>query len=90
MARMHCAETIIFLEWTMSDMRTLTTRLVVMPEGEPIFSDQATHIEIEDESAGEFVIVKQLQEGYGKIGISPEDWPAIRRAIDKLVKACRL
>jgi hypothetical protein len=61
-----------------------------VPEGEPIFSDHATHIEIEDEAAGEFVVVKQLQEGYGKIGISPEDWPAIRKAIDKLVKACRL
>jgi hypothetical protein len=89
MARMRCAETIIFLEWAMTDMRTLTTRLVVVPEGEPIFSDFATHIEIDDHAAGEFVVVKQFQEGYGKIGISPEDWPAIRKAIDKLVKACR-
>ena len=74
----------------MSDMRTLTTRLVVVPEGEPIFSDNAMHIEIEDEAAGEFVVVKQLLDGYGQIAISPKDWPAIRKAIDKLVKACRL
>jgi len=38
---------------------TRITRLSVIPREEPIFSEQATHIAIEDEAAGEFVKVSQ-------------------------------
>lgn len=38
---------------------TRVTRVTVLPEGEPVFSERATHIEIEDEAAGEFVKVSQ-------------------------------
>ena len=38
---------------------TRITRYTIAPEGEPIFSELATHVEIDDEAAGEFVVIKQ-------------------------------
>lgn len=66
------------------------TQITVAPEGEPIFSEAATHITIED-VAGEFVKVKQIcdHSENGTIAINPEEWPAIRDAIDSMIAECR-
>jgi hypothetical protein len=66
-----------------------TIKWTVVREKEPLFDELATDIEIVDEAAGEFVEVKQHVEGNGKIQFGPEDWPAIREAIDCAVKLCR-
>lgn len=63
--------------------------MVTVPQGEELFSEQATEIEIVNEASGEFVVVQQHYEGYGKIGINPEEWPVLREAIDKMIKECR-
>lgn len=71
-------------------MTTRTTQVVVLPEGQPLYAESATKIEITDESAGEFVIIDQSgTSDFGKIGVSPEDWPAIREAVDKMISECR-
>jgi hypothetical protein len=69
---------------------TRITSLVIAPKSEPIFSECATHVRIVDEAAGEFVEVEQ-QGGpsLGKIQFSPEEWPHLRRAINRMVKECR-
>jgi hypothetical protein len=47
-------------------------------------------LEIEDEAAGEFVRVKQnASTGISEITIEPNEWPALRAAIDDFVKFCR-
>lgn len=67
-----------------------TTALTVAPEGEPTFSEMATTVAICDEAAGEFVEVKQRgRVDIGKIQINPEEWPSLREAIDRMIKACR-
>jgi hypothetical protein len=64
---------------------TRTTKVVIVPEGEPLFNQEATEIEIVDEAAGEFVEVRQCSDAYdGKIGITVEEWPTIRKAIDQI------
>lgn len=66
------------------------TAVTVCKKGEPIFSEYATRVEIVDEAAGEFVEVSQAgREGGGKIAIDPNEWPALRDAIDELIAACR-
>lgn len=66
------------------------TRFVVAPQGEPLYSEMTTTIEITDEAAGEFVEVKQHgAPELGKVQIAPEDWPMIRKAFDRLIKDCR-
>ena len=75
----------------MKSMAQRYTQITVAPEGDPIFSEQATHISIEDECAGEFVKVSQIGDHAerGIIEINPEEWPALRDAIDTMIAACR-
>jgi DNA-binding protein YbaB len=67
-----------------------TLSVIVMPETEPVYSEMATRITIEDEAGGEFVEVSQ--EGrlsLGKIAIDPAEWPTLRAAIDDMIAQCR-
>jgi hypothetical protein len=76
----------------MSDINyeTRITQVVVVPEGEPTFSDLATTIQIEDEVEGmEFLIVKQNLKGEAYIRIYPPEWPMLRAAIDDMMARCR-
>ena len=71
-------------------IETRITRLVVVPEGMQLFHEQATTVEIEDEAAGEFVVVRQVSEdGAGSVCIDPSEWPALREAIDRMIAECR-
>jgi len=69
---------------------TRVTALVVLPVGQPTFSEMATTVGIVDEAAGEFVEVAQCGRlDTGKIQLSPGEWPAIREAIDRMIAECR-
>lgn len=68
-----------------------TTRLVVLPPGEPLFSEHATTVEIVDEAGGEFVVVEQNCPDHGwvgKVAITPEEWPVLRDAIHRMIADC--
>ena len=68
---------------------TRITQVVVVPEGEPMCSELATTIEIEDEAEGvEFLIVKQNLVP-GGIRIYPQEWMMIRSAINDMMARCR-
>lgn len=69
-----------------------TTKLVVIPPCEPLFSEHATTVEIVDESGGEFVVVSQDCPDHGCVGrvaINPEEWPVLRDAIHRMIADCR-
>ena len=70
--------------------KTITGSLIVMPEGGEIFSDMATIISIKDESGGPFVIVSQSHPTSkpGEIRIISDDWPEIKKAIDRIMEVC--
>ena len=67
---------------------TRVTRITVMPEGEPVFSECATNIEIEDEASGEFVKVSQggVHGDASKFIMFCDraEWTAIRSAVDTI------
>lgn len=74
----------------MKPMTKRLTQLTVLPEGEPIFSEMATHISIEDEACGEYVRVTQYgAKAKREININPEEWPVLRDAIDDMIYGCR-
>lgn len=74
----------------MTPYETRTIAVIVAPLGEPTFSERATEIRIEDESGGEYVVIEQHPDsGSQRIAINPEEWPAIRAAIDDMVANCR-
>ena len=69
------------------------TRLTVSPPGEPIFSEQATDVEIVDEAAGEFLQVRQksghINADSQTIQVSAVEWPALSTAIERMLLQLR-
>lgn len=69
---------------------TRTTKITVLPKGEPLFHEGATEIAIVDEVGGEFLEVSQCSDRHeGTIKIDPAEWPSLKAAIDKMIKECR-
>jgi hypothetical protein len=58
--------------------------MTIAPEGEPIFSEMATDICIEDDSAGEYIVIKQSTRNDCTIAINPEEWDIIKATIDQM------
>jgi len=73
----------------MKQYHIITTRMTVVPEGEPIFSEMATHIEMQDEASGAFVELVQVgqigEAGRNAVQIDADEWPAIRGAVDQMI-----
>jgi hypothetical protein len=69
-------------------MNTITSRITVLPKGEPIFSYQATEISIVDEAGGPFFEIKQFpQVGEEQtIKFDVDEWPIIAKAVGKLIQ----
>jgi hypothetical protein len=69
-------------------MKTITSRITVLPKGEPIFSHQATEISIVDEAAGPFIEIKQFpQEGDEQsIKFNVDEWAYIAKAVGKILQ----
>lgn len=69
-------------------MKTITSRITVLPEGEPIFSHLATDINIVDEAAGPFIEMRQFpdhgEEKYTRFDI--DEWSYIAKAVGKLIQ----
>ena len=74
----------------MRDYEIRTTKLVVAPRGDQVYSEMATWVEVKDEASGEFVMLTQSgRTDNGQIAISPEEWPELRSAIDRMIAQCR-
>lgn len=69
-----------------ADRITRPTSWVVKPTGEPIFSERGMQVTICDDAGGEFVELRDGQNG--KTSIEPSEWPALRAAINKAVRWC--
>lgn len=70
----------------MTKYHEVTTAVVVKPEDQDLFGDFSTTVKIDDEGGGAFIVVEQqaLNQS-GEIRINPDEWPAIRSAIDRMV-----
>ncbi len=65
---------------------TITKGLIIKPVTEPIFSEQATTVELEDEAAGLYLVIRQSrQDGDSKISMTAEEWPMIREAVEQML-----
>ena len=63
---------------------------VHLKEGDEIFSESCTTVEIADEAGGEFVTVRQSSDSGGEeIKIDPIEWPSLRALIDEMIDQCR-
>lgn len=64
---------------------TQITAVNIRPADEPIFSEPATNVEIDDDGAGQFVVIRQDDQ---RIRIDGDVWPIIKETVDKMVKTC--
>jgi len=70
-------------------MKARVTQYTIAPEGEPIFHERAYTVTIDDQAAGEYVVIHSMDEDAGKLTVDPQDWPALREAIDTLIRECQ-
>lgn len=73
-------------------MKPRITKMSVLPDNCSIFEYTATHIAIDDEGAGEYVTITQHTDdrhGDHVVNINPDEWPAIRAAVNKMIKECK-
>jgi len=67
------------------------TSVVVVPQGKPLFDEFATTISIQNEVDGEFVAITQnAEESDGEIRFDVDEWPAVRAAINRMVRRIRI
>jgi hypothetical protein len=59
---------------------------ILHPLGQGTMSDFTTEIEVDDEGAGEFLVIRQpyahAKLSAGGVAIDPTEWPALRDAIE--------
>ena len=68
---------------------TITTQRRVIPAGKAIDDEGVTIIGIDDEGGGAFVTVRQEEQlNTNEIRIDPDAWPAIRAAVNRMVREC--
>ena len=73
----------------MTPIITITTKLCVVPSGKPIYDEAATTIGLDDEGGGLFVTIRQEDNlDTNEVKIDPEEWPAIRAAVNRMVREC--
>lgn len=65
------------------------TQITVLPVGEPIFSEKATIVSIDDEAGGEFITVKQQQMDFSSemdqmVTFDPEEWEEVKGVVDQM------
>ena len=76
----------------MNKYTNLITGITVVPEGEPIYSERATIISVDDEAAGAFIRIKQCPDDPepGEICIDLEEWPNIVEAGNAVIKTAKV
>lgn len=74
----------------MTAFHTITKGLIVKPKGEPIYSEMATEVYIDDDAGGPYVVLEQHgRADLGKVCIDQEEWPHIKDAIETMLAVCR-
>ena len=70
---------------------TRPLKWIIAPEGEHIFCEHGTLVEIVDEACGEYVSVTQQAdtEEIQKIFIDEDEWPLLKRAVNKAFSEIR-
>ena len=63
------------------------TQMSVLPEGEPLFSEHATTVKIEDDAGGEYLKIIQCRDDMesGVVAICPAEWPQIKSTVDLMM-----
>ena len=69
-----------------TEYHRVTTSYAVLPKGDPLFSEMATNVRMDDEGAGAFVVLEQTHDHSkkGQVRLDMQEWPAIRDAVEAM------
>lgn len=68
------------------EYETVVTQVTVKPSGKTIFDLGVSHVKIDDEGGGMFVVVRQESDASRReIQIDPLEWEPLKAAIDRMV-----
>lgn len=71
-------------------MATRPVQWLAAPDGEPLFGARGFRVSICDEGGGEFVTIESASDDeVAQLRIDPEEWPALRDAMEAAVAGCR-
>ena len=75
----------------MTEIESRATQITVVPKGEEIFSERATVVTVADDGGGEFLEIEQSDDCVkpGTIRIDPEEWGAIKLAVESLINTMK-
>jgi hypothetical protein len=73
----------------MIEYEARATRLHVIPKGAELFNGNGFTVALDDEGAGEFVIIAGNGERTNGFAVDPKSWPPLRDAIDLMIRECR-
>lgn len=62
-------------------------KVMIHQEDYPEMYETGFIVQIYDEGAGEFVKIENGEHCF--INICPDEWPALRKAINKMIKECK-
>lgn len=70
--------------------RTIITQRRVIPSGKTMDDEGVTIIGMDTEGGGAFVTIRQESAMDSDIiRIDPDEWPAVRAAVNRMVRECR-
>jgi hypothetical protein len=61
---------------------------IVLPKGEPLFSEMAFIVTMEDECAGAFVSILQQTDKAPTIMVDKTEWEALKVVVDEMLLNC--
>lgn len=59
----------------------LITQVVVLPRGEPLYSQQALFVSVEDEAAGPFLTIKSNDDRTAEVAVNIEEIDSLKAAM---------
>ena len=69
--------------------RTIISQRRVIPSGKTFNDEGVTIIDMDGEGGGAFVTVRQEEQlNANEIRIDPDEWPAVRAAVNRMVREC--
>ena len=69
--------------------RTIISQRRVIPSGKTFNDEGVTIIGMDDDGGGAFVTIRQEEQlNANEIRIDPDEWPAVRAAINRMVREC--
>ena len=64
---------------------TETLSVIIVPEGQPVFSELATIVSVDDEAGGTFIKIRQNADGCGELRFDRGEWEIVEATVRRML-----